>query len=64
MKQAPITYGQVYRKLRSLGFIEEPIEDNGYRHRLFRYPTIEAAQLTLPEEDPDRPLPLMYRGGA
>jgi hypothetical protein len=47
-----MTYGQLYAKLRSMGFKEYHIELEGKSVRVFKHPEVAASMIALPERKP------------
>jgi hypothetical protein len=50
-----ITYGDLYDKLRELGFTDERLPWNGSVKRNFRHPSVKAASVILPDAPGDAP---------
>jgi hypothetical protein len=50
---ASLTYGQLYDKLRSLGFQDYCVELEGKSGRVFEHPSVAASMIVLPERKRD-----------
>ena len=46
-----LTYGQLYSKLKALGFEESSVEVDGKRGRVFEHPDLPGSMLVLPERE-------------
>lgn len=55
-KSSSLTYGQLYNKLKKLGFEEYRVELNGKRGRVFERSDLHASMITLPEQGADIPV--------
>jgi hypothetical protein len=51
MNNGTLNYGQLYDKLRALGFQQQPVEIDGKRGQVFLHPTLAQALIVLPERD-------------
>jgi hypothetical protein len=50
---ASLTYGQLYKKLRELGFQEYSVDLDGKRGRVFEQEGVAGSMIVLPERDPN-----------
>jgi hypothetical protein len=51
MKNGSLTYGQLYDKLKALGFRQQAVEIEGKRGEVFTHKSIDRAMIVLPERD-------------
>jgi hypothetical protein len=51
-----LTYGQLFDKLKDLGYTERTIDLNGHRQRIFQHKDIETATIFLPDVTPSEPV--------
>jgi len=57
-----LTYGQLFKKLKALGYRQENVEVNGARERIFRHPEHPRATIFLPETPRDEVVVPMHLG--
>ena len=57
-----ITYGQLFDKLRDLGFVQRTVEINAAIHNIFEHRTIDNAMIVLPERDRSDLVEQFYMG--
>jgi hypothetical protein len=55
-----VTYGQLYNRLRSLGFTERTFDWNGSKRRYFQHAHAQNASVILPDAPMDQPAESMY----
>jgi hypothetical protein len=63
-KSISLTYGQLYVKLKELGFEESHVELDGKRGRMFERKDLPASLIVLPERPPNDPVEYFHVGGA
>jgi hypothetical protein len=55
-----VTYGQLYNRLRNLGFTERTFDWNGSRRRYFQHADVQKASVILPDAPTDQVVEGMY----
>jgi hypothetical protein len=52
MRNDKLTYGQLYNKLKTLGYRQQVVEVDGKRGQVFEHKTIHHAMIILPDRNP------------